>query len=150
MPALSILELITRDIEQTLQAIRQVNSYAFDLLIERATKSNIPLDSKVILSLDDLENDSDTAMQHDTYFANFTLTAYASVSDSFSQTLDQRLQAITEDIRAALMVDPQRGLYALNSEIGTPIYNPDSTDFPHVSIPYRVHFRTLRGRPFEI
>lgn len=150
MPALSILELITRDIEQTLQAIRQVNGYAFDLLIERASKSNRPLDSKVVMSLDDLERDNDSAMQHDTFFANFTLTAYASVSDSFSTTVNQRLIAIVEDIRSALMVDPQRNLYALNSELGTPNYNAESSDFPHVEIPYRVHFRHLRGRPFEL
>lgn len=150
MPALSILELITRDIEQTLQAVRQVNGYAFDLLVERASKSNIPLDSKVILSLDDQERDNDSAMQHDTYFANFTLTAYASVSDSFSTTVNQRLIAIVADIESALMVDPQRSLYALNSEVGTPILNTDSTDFPSVEIPYRVHYRTLRGRPFEL
>ena len=150
MPALSILELITRDIEQTLQAIRQVNGYAFDLLIERASKSNRPLDSKVVMSLDDLERDNDSAMQHDTFYANFTLTAYASVSDSFTTTVNQRLIAIVEDIRSALMVDPQRSLYALNSELGTPNYNAESTDFPFVAIPFRVHYRHLRGRPFEL
>lgn len=147
-----VIEVITRAIETTLRGIQQVAGYAFNLHVERASKGVIPKDSVAVLELDALEPDPEGAMQHDTWFAPFMITAYVTVptAGAGAQSLDERMSLMFTEIARALMEDPQWDGYVLNSTLGSPEPNPDSTDMPSIRIPLRVHYRTLRNRPYEL
>ena len=148
-----ILELIAQNVATTLGGITTAGGYENTLTVERAKRlGNIPGDRRVVIHQGDARKESpeDDSRAHITWNQSFLCTAFAVESEASVTAIDQRINSLRADMEKALMVDPTRGGYALDTFIEDPInFSDEGGGWEGIVVHCVVKYRTLLGNPYS-
>lgn len=149
-----IIEYIAANVLSTVQAVTAANGYDNTVTGERLIRTgNRVRDRLVVVEQGDTKR-SDLDGDRDQYQAigwvqTFYLTAYVLESESSSTAIETRLNSIRSDLEKAIMADPTRGNYAVDTFlVGATRVTDDDSAAEGVVVEIEVYYRVLHTNPY--
>jgi len=103
-------------------------------------------DGTVVVTQDQPEKGESTLYTQD-WLQPFSLTALLTDSDTATDSIDTRLNAIRSDLEKALLADPTLGGLAIDTVVEPPTYF-NAEDLTGVEVKITVHYRTQYDDPY--
>lgn len=148
------IELITRNVLTTLQAVRRP-AYNVDLLPTRKIKRGVVPDDMTCFvvqeSPDKVGDDGESeALGLIGFRQHYTFETWIINSENSEQPIDERINLARSDIEKALMADPTRGGLAIDTTIETPeLFDDVKGAFAGIRVRASVYYRTLIDDPYS-
>lgn len=148
----SVLEDIAQNVLTTLATVTTSNDYENTLTVSRlAAAPMIPDDNRVYV-FQGVTTKQTAPVRHYQWLQQFVAVAYVIEADSSSTPIDSRLNSIVGDIGKALMIDPTRGGFAIDTIIegAEPFLEDDGGMVYHgTRVVFDVSYKTLDTNPFS-
>ena len=152
--ATPIVEYIAANLLTTLSGITVANGYDNTVTAERLVRlGNRVRDKLVVLEQGDTRRSEDVG-ERDQYqaigwFQTFYVTCYAIESESSSTAIETRLNSLRSDVEKAVMVDPHRGNYAVDTFLVSATRVTDAEAAAEaVVVEIEVYYRVLHTSPY--
>jgi hypothetical protein len=149
--ATAIVELIAQNIATALATVTVANGYANTLIVERRKPAgNAPVrDGLAVLFQGDPEAGSGQPLQRREWRQPFHVLLCATQADSESGNIDARLNSLRADVEKVLLAAPNRGGYAVDTELQPPHFATNTHgDVEAVVVTVEVTYRTAWNDPY--
>jgi hypothetical protein len=140
-----IRELIARNVVETLTGVSTAAGYNVTLSVERRKQAgNPPRDLLCIVGQDDAEDSDGDADGFEYERQPFFILVHSIPGEGETVAPDTRLNWIAADVRKALLSEPRRGAYAIDTIVGPPEFFADAVMLTAV-----VLFGTIYDDPYR-
>lgn len=146
-----IIEIIRRNLIETLEGVRQDAGYFNSLRIRTGVPTDEGLENMLcVLRYGGDADAEEPPVNQDEFLHTFNLDVYVIDSEHGEVDADERIALAISDIRRAVLADLTRGGYARNTTLGDRVpIEDDRRIVSGVRIPITVQYRTLMNDPLN-